>query len=76
MGAALAALAVLCAMFATSASAAPAWKFESKSLEGTEVVLGGAIDSSLTVPGLTTKCEDFLYKLTAENVDQAPAKAA
>jgi hypothetical protein len=67
VGAALAALAVLCAMFATSASAAPAWKFESKSLEGTEVVLGGAIDSALTVPGLTTKCEDFLYKLTAEN---------
>jgi hypothetical protein len=68
MGAALAALAVLCAMLATSASAAPAWKFESKSLEGTEVVLGGAIESALTVPGLTTKCEDFLYKLTAENV--------
>ncbi len=67
VGAALAALAVLCAMFATSASAAPAWKFESKSLEGTEVVLGGAIESSMTVPGLTTKCEDFLYKLTVEN---------
>jgi len=68
VGAALAALAVLCAMFASSASAAPAWKFEGKSLEGTEVVLGGAIDSALTIPGLTTKCEDFLYKLTAENV--------
>lgn len=67
IGAALAALAVLCAMFATSASAAPAWKFEGKSLEGTEVVLGGAIASSMTIPGLTTKCEDFLYKLTVEN---------
>jgi len=67
IGAALAALAVLCAMFATTASAAPAWKFEGKSLEGTEVVLGGAIDSLLTVPGLTTKCENFLYKLTAKN---------
>jgi hypothetical protein len=67
IGAALAALAVLCAMFATSASAAPAWKFEGKSLEGTEVVLGGAIESSMTIPGLTTKCEDFLYKLTVEN---------
>lgn len=67
IGAALAALAVLCAMFASTASAAPAWKFESKSLEGTEVVLGAAIDSSLTVPGLTTKCENFLYKLTIEN---------
>lgn len=67
IGAALAALAVLCAMFATSASAAPAWKFESKSLEGTEVILGGAYESALTVPGLTTKCENFLYKLTIKN---------
>ena len=49
------------------ASAAPAWKFEGKSLEGTEVVLGGAIESSLTIPGLTTKCENFLYKLTIKN---------
>lgn len=67
IGAALAALVVLCAMFATSASAAPAWKFESKSLEGTEVILGGAYESALTVPGLTTKCENFLYKLTIKN---------
>ena len=67
IGVALAALAVLCAMFATSASAAPAWKFESKSLEGTEVVVGAAIDSSLTIPGLTTKCANFLYKLTIKN---------
>ena len=67
IGAALAALAVLCAIFATSASAAPAWKFESKSLEGTEVILGGAYESALTVPGLTTKCENFLYKLTIKN---------
>jgi hypothetical protein len=67
IGAALAALAVLCAMFASTASAAPAWKFEAKALEGTEVVLGGAIESSMTIPGLTTKCENFLYKLTVEN---------
>ncbi len=31
------------------------------------MILGGAIESSMTVPGLTTKCEDFLYKLTVEN---------
>jgi len=67
IGAALAALAVLCAMFATTASAAPAWKFEAKALEGSEVILGGAIDSSLTIPGLTTKCANFLYKLSIEN---------
>lgn len=67
IGAALAALAVLCAMFATTASAAPAWKFEAKSLEGSEVVVGGAFESQLTIPGLTTKCENFLYKLTIKN---------
>jgi hypothetical protein len=67
IGAALAALAVLCALFAASASAAPAWKFESKSLEGSEVIMGGAIDSLLTIPGLTTKCENFLYKVTIKN---------
>jgi len=67
IGAALAALAVLCAVFATSASAAPAWKFEEKPLEGTETVLGGAFSSSMTIPGLTTKCENFLYKLGIKN---------
>lgn len=67
IGVALAALAVLCAIFATSASAAPAWKFEGKALEGTETVLGGAFSSSMTVPGLTTKCENFLYKLGIKN---------
>lgn len=67
IGAALAALAVLCAVFAASASAAPAWKFETKALEGTETVVGGALESSLTVPGLTTKCENFLYKLNIKN---------
>lgn len=67
IGTALAALAVLCAVFAAGASAAPSWKFESKSLEGSEVILGGAIESSMTVPGLTTKCENFLYKLTIKN---------
>lgn len=65
--AALAALAVLCAMFATAASASPAWKFEAKALEGSEVILGGALDSSMTIPGLTTKCENFLYKLSISN---------
>ena len=67
IGVALAALAVVCAAFSASASAAPAWKFESKSLEGTEVILGGAVESSMTIPGLTTKCENFLYKLTIKN---------
>lgn len=56
------------AVFAAgSASAAPAWKFEGKELEGTETILGAAIDSSLTIPGLTTKCENFLYKVLISN---------
>ena len=67
LAAAMAALAVLCAVLAASAGASPAWKFESKALEGSEVVLGGALDSSMTIPGLTTKCENFLYKLTVKN---------
>jgi hypothetical protein len=67
LGTALAALAVLAAVFAASAGAAPAWKFETKALEGSEVILGGALESSMTVPGLTTKCENFLYKLNIKN---------
>jgi hypothetical protein len=59
---------MLSAVFAASAGAAPAWKFEGKTLEGKETVVGAAIESSLTIPGLTTKCENFLYKLTIENV--------
>jgi hypothetical protein len=59
---------MLSATFAASAAAGPAWKFEGKSLEGQETILGGAFDSSMTIPGLTTKCENFLYQLTIENV--------
>ena len=62
IGAALAVLAVLCAVLATSASAAT-WQFEETPLEGTETILGGAFSSSMTVPGLTTKCENFQYKI-------------
>jgi hypothetical protein len=67
LAAVLAALAVLGAAFAVSASASPAWKFEEKSLEGSEVILGGAFESSMSIPGLTTKCENFLYKLSIKN---------
>jgi hypothetical protein len=59
---------MLSAVFSASAGAAPAWKFEGKALEGKETILGAAFESSMTIPGLTTKCEDFLYKLTIENV--------
>jgi hypothetical protein len=62
----LAALA-LSAVFSASAGAAPAWNFEGKALEGKETIMGAAIDSLLTIPGLTTKCENFLYKVTVYN---------
>jgi hypothetical protein len=55
------------AVFAASAGASPAWRFEGKELTGTETVLGAALDSKLTVPGLTTKCANFLYKLRVSN---------
>lgn len=58
---------MLGAIFAPGASAAPAWNFEAKALEGKETVVGAAFESSLTVPGLTTKCENFLYKLVIKN---------
>jgi hypothetical protein len=58
---------VIGAAFSASASAAPTWKFEGKALEGSETILGGAFESALVIPGLTTKCENFLYKLTIKN---------
>jgi len=58
---------LLSAVFASGASAAPAWKFNGEELKGSEVIVGAAIDSSLTIPGLTTKCANFLYKVTIEN---------
>jgi hypothetical protein len=55
------------AIFATSAGAAPAWKFSGTALTGKEDILGAAISSSMTVPGLTTTCEHFLYNMKIEN---------
>jgi len=61
---------VISAVFAGSAGASPAWKFNGSELKSaeTETILGAAFESSLTVPGLTTKCENFLYKLTISDV--------
>jgi len=58
---------VVGASLAASASAAPAWKFNEKALEGKETILGGAEKSGMTIPGLTTTCENFLYELSIEN---------
>jgi hypothetical protein len=62
---------MISAVWASSASASPTWKFEGTELTGSETVMGGAIESSMTIPGLTTKCEDFLYKLTIKNESKA-----
>lgn len=66
LGVALVALAIG-ALFAASASAAPAWKFEEKALEGTEQIEGGAANSGMTIPGLTTTCANFLYEIGISN---------
>jgi len=58
---------LISAVFAGSAGASPVWKFEAKELTGSETILGAAVESSMTIPGLTTKCENFLYKLTINN---------
>ncbi len=62
----LAALA-LSAVFAGSAGAAPVWKFEGKELTGSETIVGAAEDSTMTLPGLVTDCENFLYKVSISN---------
>jgi hypothetical protein len=58
---------LLCAAFAASAGAAPAWKFNGKALEGEETILGGAEKSGLTMWGFTTTCDNFLYEVDIKN---------
>lgn len=70
LGAMLAAL-MLSAVFAGSAGAAPVWNFEKAPLTGNETIVGGALDSGMTVPGMTTSCENFLYEIDIENVKSA-----
>lgn len=56
------------AVFTASAGAAPQWKFNGTALTGSEDIVGAAISSSLTIPGMTTTCEHFLYNMDVENV--------
>ncbi|MBS1890282.1 MAG: hypothetical protein JST59_03250 [Actinobacteria bacterium] len=58
---------MLSAVFAGTASASPAWKFNGTELSGTETIVGAAIESSLTIPGMTTTCNHFLYALKISN---------
>jgi hypothetical protein len=60
-------VAALSAVTAASASASPAWRFNGTELSGTETIVGAAIESSLTIPGMTTTCNHFLYRLNISN---------
>jgi hypothetical protein len=58
---------MLSAVFAGSASAAPAWKFNGEELKSPEKIVGAAEKSGLTIPGMTTTCENFLYTIVVSN---------
>lgn len=66
LGGLLAALALSTA-FAATATAAPTWKFNGKALEKEETIVGGAEKSGLTIPGMTTTCDNFLYEIDISN---------
>jgi hypothetical protein len=66
LGGLLAAL-MLSAVFAGSAMAGPAWKFNGEELKGTETILGGAEKSGLSMWGMTTSCTNFLYEVSISN---------
>lgn len=53
-------------VFTASAGAAQ-WKFDGTALSGKEDILGAAVSSSMTIPGMTTTCEHFLYNMSIEN---------
>lgn len=65
LGSALAAMAFTVA-FAANASAA-AWKFNGTALTGSETLVSHALESSITIPGLTTTCKPFVYVMTISN---------
>jgi len=57
----------LCSVLAAGVSAAPAWRFNGEELKGTETLLGGAEKSGLSMWGMTTTCDNFLYKVDIWN---------
>jgi hypothetical protein len=61
------AILALGSVFTASASAAPQWNFAGTALSGEEDILGAAVSSSMTIPGMTTTCEHFLYNMQIEN---------
>lgn len=55
------------AAFSASATASPIWQLDGEELAGSETIVGNAILSSLTVPGLTTSCKKMHYEMTISN---------
>lgn len=55
------------AVLATTAQAVPAWYFNEEELVGSETILASAIKSTLSIPGLTTKCATFQLKIAISN---------
>lgn len=66
LGGLLAAM-MLSAAFAGSAFAGPQWKFNGTALAGEETIVGAAEKSGLTLTGMTTTCENFLYEINIKN---------
>jgi len=58
---------IVSATAVASASASPEWKFDGTSLAGKETIVGAAISSSMTIPGVTTECKHFLYNMKISN---------
>jgi hypothetical protein len=67
VGSILFAIVVLGATFADAATAGPAWRFNGAELTGSETIVGEAVLSNLTIPGLTTTCKKMRYEMTISN---------
>jgi hypothetical protein len=52
---------------ASAAAATPVWEFSGSELKGTETAVGAAFESGLTMSGLTTTCQHFLYNMKIYN---------
>src|SRR3954454_8747218 len=67
LGSSALALMAIGAVMATAAVASPTWKFNGTELSGTEKIVGAATESSMTIPGMKTTCEHFLYGIEISN---------
>lgn len=61
------ALAISGAAAGTAAASNPLWHFNGSELTSTETIVGGALSSSMTIPGATTECKHFLYSMKVKN---------